>query len=420
MRITLVSYGSEGDTRPFVALGRGLMAAGHEVLLFGEQSSLSVAGEGGVPMECLAGDVRAVMPVMGPGVDPTLRQVFKTLKDLNGMIRDSTSSWMSRIADHAGSSDGILYSGLAYCHGEAVALGLGKPGIGLGLQPIATTREFSSWALPPMQLPGWLNRLSYAWSITRALQKTVGKRVNAARTELFGTHAATSARSPLTLYGISRHLMATPADWPSTHRICGHWALHPENYHPSPPLEEFLAAGGAPIYVGLGTASSFLGHSLLKTIVAAVAGRRALFYPGWSMIDSTALPANFFVLEHVPHTWLFPRVSMVMHHCGAGTTHSACRAGVPSIALPLGGDQPHWALRLSAAGVAAKHTDLRKLTVGSLEAMIAVAERRDTRERAQALGAAMGQEQGVAKAVELVEAHISGLRTSRQSPMTIH
>jgi hypothetical protein len=35
-------------------------------------------------------------------------------------------------------------------------------------------------------------------------------------------------------------------------------------------------------YVGMGTVSSFLGHKLLTTIVSAVAGRRTLFFLGWS------------------------------------------------------------------------------------------------------------------------------------------
>ncbi|MGH8200950.1 MAG: hypothetical protein ACREVO_11400 [Steroidobacteraceae bacterium] len=34
MRFTVVTYGSEGDTRPFVALCCGLIASGHEVRLF--------------------------------------------------------------------------------------------------------------------------------------------------------------------------------------------------------------------------------------------------------------------------------------------------------------------------------------------------------------------------------------------------
>ena len=33
----------------------------------------------------------------------------------------------------------------------------------------------------------------------------------------------------------------------------------------------------------------------------------------------------------VPHTWLFPRCSVIVHHGGAGTTATALYAGVPQV-----------------------------------------------------------------------------------------
>jgi UDP:flavonoid glycosyltransferase YjiC (YdhE family) len=135
-----------------------------------------------------------------------------------------------------------------------------------------------------------------------------------------------------------------------------------------------------------------------------------LFYPGWSTIDSTMLPRNFFVVDHVPHAWLFPRVSMVMHHCGAGTTHTAARAGVPSVPLPLGGDQTHWANRLASAGVAAKYISRKQLDVRALQKMIAFAERDEVRERARTLGAAMSREDGVGFAITQIEEHLGVTR----------
>jgi UDP:flavonoid glycosyltransferase YjiC (YdhE family) len=125
----------------------------------------------------------------------------------------------------------------------------------------------------------------------------------------------------------------------------------------SPPREllEYLSAGPAPIYVGFGSVSSFIRQEGLGTIAEAIAGRRALFYPGWSKITQDMLPKNFLFISETSHDWLFPRTSMVIHHCGAGTCHTAARAGVPSIPLPVGADQLFWAGRLTAAGVAPKY-----------------------------------------------------------------
>jgi hypothetical protein len=194
-------------------------------------------------------------------------------------------------------------------------------------------------------------------------------------------------------------------------QICGHWALPSNDWQPPSDLLDFLAAGAPPIYVGFGAVSSFIRQRGLTEIATAIAGRRALFYPGWSKITSALLPGNFFVVGDTPHTWLFPRASMVIHHSGAGTTHSAARAGVPSIALPVGADQFFWAGRLAAAGVAPKYIRATKIDARSLARMIDFAEGDGVRRRARALGAAMAEESGVAaavKAIEILTAKMSG------------
>lgn len=43
MRFTVVTYGTEEDTRPLVAVCRGLIEAGHDVQLFADRSTLSSA-----------------------------------------------------------------------------------------------------------------------------------------------------------------------------------------------------------------------------------------------------------------------------------------------------------------------------------------------------------------------------------------
>lgn len=49
-----------------------------------------------------------------------------------------------------------------------------------------------------------------------------------------------------------------------------------------------------------------------------------------------------------------PRCDLVLHHCGAGTTHAALAAGVPSLPLPCAhaSDQPWWADVLRKVGAA--------------------------------------------------------------------
>jgi sterol 3beta-glucosyltransferase len=152
---------------------------------------------------------------------------------------------------------------------------------------------------------------------------------------------------------------------------------------------------------------------LLDLIVATVTGRRALFYPGWSGTLELQLPNNFFVLDDTPHDWLFPRTSLIIHHGGSGTTHSAARSGIPSIVLPFGGDQPFWAERLRLLGVAPDYTSVRHINATSLARAIDIAGSAQMRARAVSLGETMRTEDGLASAVKTIDALLLAHSASR-------
>ena len=91
---------------------------------------------------------------------------------------------------------------------------------------------------------------------------------------------------------------------------------------------------------------------LTYIIVEAVkrAGIRAILSKGWSArgVESKSpnspskrdvYPDCIYPIASVPHDWLFPQLSGVVHHGGAGTTSAGMRAGVPSLIKPFFGDQ---------------------------------------------------------------------------------
>ena len=51
-----------------------------------------------------------------------------------------------------------------------------------------------------------------------------------------------------------------------------------------------------------------------------------------------------------------------VHHGGAGTTANALAAGVPSVIVPFGADQPFWARRATDLGVAPPRIPIGRLT----------------------------------------------------------
>ncbi|MCY1254394.1 O-mycaminosyltylonolide 6-deoxyallosyltransferase [compost metagenome] len=406
MRLILITFGTQGDCRPMVALGLGLRAAGHDVLMLGERAAATLAAEHGLAFAPMAGDIQQTL-APGGALHKLMTEggnVAEATRAFARIAEDNTEAWMAQLAQAARAADGIVFSGLTAYVALSVGEQLGKPVIGAGMFPISPTRAFPSALLPPFRMPGWANRASHH-VINFVLWRMFRSATNAARSRLFGASARKAMWADFpTLYAISPQLVPRPHDWHDDWLVSGAWSMPPQpDWQPDAPLRDFLAAGEAPLYIGFGSMAGFDRHKVVTALVQAVDGRRALFYPGWSCIDVAALPSSFHVVGATPHDWLLPRVSAAIHHGGAGTTHAAAAAGVPSIVLPFAGDQFFWAGRLAALGVAPRYVAGHKIDAPRLASMIAFAEQAATRERAATLGRAMAAERGVDHAVAAIE-----------------
>ncbi len=61
MKFIVATYGAEGGARPFAALCRGLMEAGHVARLLADAATLGSAQALGVATTALAGDIRGTL-----------------------------------------------------------------------------------------------------------------------------------------------------------------------------------------------------------------------------------------------------------------------------------------------------------------------------------------------------------------------
>jgi sterol 3beta-glucosyltransferase len=405
MRVVALTYGTEGDTRPMVALARGLVDAGHDVTLLAERSGEDHAAALRVPFVALAGDMagelrRAASGLARSGVDA--RSVARTLA---AIANANTSSWMRATIEHARDAEVVVCAGLAIYVGLSVAEALGIRAIGAGLQPLMPTRAFASPFLPPLRLPGFVNRASHRF-VLGAMWRAFRGAINDARCDV--AHQTPRKREwtdyPV-LFGISPALVPRPRDWGERVAVTGYW-FGPRDPHfaPDRELAAFLASGEPPVYVGFGSMLGFDRERVLATVLEALDGRRALLHSGWSDFANASLPANVLRIAHVPHDWLFPKMSTVVHHGGAGTTHAAARAGVPAVVLPFAADQFFWAKRLEALGVAPPMLAHRELNPVRLSERLEAARSDGMRERARQVAMAMSTENGVANAVERIDA----------------
>ncbi|WP_116135382.1 glycosyltransferase [Trinickia diaoshuihuensis] len=408
MKFTVATYGTEGDTRPLAALCRALIDAGHEARLLADRATLHSAQALHVPCAPLSGDIKqALLPGESLGALIKKRSGAQaTANALAAIANANTAAWMREVKEAAEDSDAVIMSALASFVGLSVAEHLRIPAIGVSMIPITPTQEFASPFLRPGAVPGFMNRMSHTF-VNGMIWRAFRRATNAARVDVcsLAPRRRNWTDHPI-LYGVSRTLLPQPADWPAQAIVCGQWTSPlPTDAQWSPPesLSAFLQAGEPPIYVGFGSMAGFDQARLLPALIEAIGGRRTVFYPGWSGIDASRLPSNFCVVGETPHAWLFPRVALVVHHGGSGTTHSATRAGKPSVVVPFAGDQCFWADRLHRLGVAAPAVDGNAPSARSFARAIEFGLLSETQRCARQLGDAMRQEDGTRAAVEAIE-----------------
>ena len=138
-------------------------------------------------------------------------------------------------------------------------------------------------------------------------------------------------------------LLPKPKDWGPHISVPGFFVLpSTDAFIPPPDLLEFLEAEDPPIYIGFGSIIVDDSEAMTSMIFEAIkqAGVRAVVSKGWGGLGTTDidLPPNVFLIGSIPHTWIFERVSVVVHHGGAGTTAAGLLSGKPTVIVPFFGD----------------------------------------------------------------------------------
>ena len=422
MQIAILASGSRGDVQPYVALGKGLQAAGHEIRLVTHEDFRTLVQSHGLAFWPVKGSVQAVAqsPEMRERIEKgrflaLLAQMAQAAKQ--GAIHMAEGSLAAcQDVDLIVAGIGGLYTGLA------LAQKFGIPLLQAHYAPFTPTRTFPAVLFPT--LPSWsggsLNRLSHhlfrqvMWQSFRSADKVARQQVlGLPPAPFWGPYHAAPIRDMPVLYGYSPSVLPPPPDWGASTHVTGYWFLdEAEAWTPPPALVAFLQAGPPPVYVGFGSMAHRRPEETASLVLRSLAQakQRAILLSGWSGMQEIQTPDSVFVIDSVPHAWLFPRVAAVVHHGGAGTTAAGLRAGVPSIVIPFFGDQPFWGQRVAQLSVGPAPIPRKKLTVERLARAIhrAVTDP-EMRQRAAQLGARIRAEDGIARAVAIVE-QINGRR----------
>lgn len=192
-------------------------------------------------------------------------------------------------------------------------------------------------------------------------------------------------------------------------------------------LQDFIASDAKklPVYMGWGSMIRKSSHEMATFAVEALmrSNQRGIVLGGAAGLSMEVLEAacvrndevgqklmdyakeNVIFVDKAPHEWLFPRVSLTIHHGGAGTLNAALRAGVPTIVTPVFGDQYDNSIVVQKLGIGVGfEQQLQKIDARDLsEAIVAVVSDPTVAARAKTFGEEARNESGCRMVVEEVE-----------------
>ncbi|MFI7407061.1 glycosyltransferase [Streptomyces sp. NPDC049627] len=391
MRILIAAAGSRGDVAPYTGLGAGLREAGHDVTLATTDAFAPLAREAGLGFRSLP--TRPQAQGGAEGGRELLRTAAAFVTEIGRGFADAVDQ----------GTDLLLLSATTAPLGWHVAEATGIPTMGAHLQPTAPTGDFPPTVMGVRSFGRAGNRIAGRFAL-RMADRLYTEAVTELRARLdlpplrpAGMRRRQERTNWPVLHGFSTALVPRPTDWRAGLDVVGTWwpYVAPDRRLPAE-VEDFLAAGARPVFIGFGSMAAGHGERLSGIAVQALrrAGLRGLVQAG-----SAGLAADgddVLTIGDVPHALLFPRVAAVVHHAGAGTAAAALRAGAPAVPVPVTADQPFWAGRLASIGAATAPVPFASLTAERLADALAQVVRRQTYARAASAAARqMATEDGV-------------------------
>jgi rhamnosyltransferase subunit B len=415
-RIVIASIGSLGDIYPYLVLARQLTKRGHETIFATSAYYRPLIEAEGVAFCPVRPDIDLEDRVM-------IRRIMEAKRGPRRLIREYLIPHLRHAyADLTAATHGadLLVTHSITFAGPLVAERYRIPWVSTVLSPMPF---FSAYDMPVFPSLAWLARLYRTRpGVSRVLMRVMKwmtrswtAPIRQLRVEIGllarGDPIYEGQFSPgLTLALFSRVLADPQPDWPP-HTLVTGFIFYDEPSRLSPELEQFLAAGPAPLVFTLGSAVVSAAGRFYQESVEAVQrlGCRAVLLIGTDPQNHPPepLPEGVLAVPYAPHGNLFPHARAIIHHGGIGTTAQALRAGHPMLVVPHAYDQPDNAMRVVKLGIA--RTLPTKSYVASRVAteLQALMAEPSYVERAAEVGSIVQAEAGDQQACDALEAYLT-------------
>lgn len=354
MKFAVAVHGTRGDVEPCAAVGLELLSRGHDVRFAVPPNLVSFVEKAGIA------------PVVPYGVDSqqqldadifrrywTIRNPITALRELRRYL---TQGWaeMSTTLTSLGDGAELLLTGTTYQEVAAnVAEYYAIPLAALHYFPARANSRALPIRLPPRLIRSVMTAAEWAyWRVLKdaedAQRRELGlpkATVHSVRRIVQGGALEIQAYDELFFPGLAE-------EWCGRRPFVGSMTME-SGTDTDDEVASWIAGSKPPIYFGFGSmpVPSPSDTIALITQVCAELGERALICTGaWDAADISHTD-HVKLVRTVNHAEVFPDCRAVVHHGGAGTTTAGIRAGVPTLILWIGADQPIWGTQIKRLGV---------------------------------------------------------------------
>lgn len=415
-RIVLTTFGSFGDLHPYIALAFELQARGH-------QPVIATANVYQRRIEALGIEFHSTRPQVPPMDDPQTRVILANIMDtkrgpeymLREVLLPAVRGAYADLSAAVQGADLLVTHPITFA-GPLVAQVTGIPWAATVLAPLSlwSNHEPGVFANAP-----WFHPIASRGgpNVTRLLRKLVDLMSNPWMQPLYelrrelglprGEHPVFEGQfSPqLNLALFSRVMCAPQPDWPPHTHVTG-FPFYDGHDHAAMPAElsDFLDAGDAPLVFTLGSAAVHVAGDFHRESAEAarLLGRRAILLTGTDEQKPHDLPDGVVAFPYAPFGTLFPRAATIVHQGGVGTTGQALRAGVPTMIVPFGHDQPDNAARTVRLGTGRTLARVEYKAPRVAQELAALLNDEACASRARAVGETVRAEDGARHAVDLL------------------
>jgi sterol 3beta-glucosyltransferase len=417
MKIGIQTWGSNGDIRPMLALSAALQQQGHQVTLavssIDNNCYADICQQLVIPYQQVPAHIEFDMPAFA---QKTFR--MNTLKWLNALLNEAFFPYEQSIYQTSkqlvAENDCVIGHHFLYPL-KLAACKLNKPHISVTFCHAAIPMTTQ----PPFRFPDlgeFINRLQWKMldvifdiALKQQLSKLWLSEGMPAIKHVF-PDLLTSDR--LNLVAVDPLFCPYQQQWSPVNQVCGFLNLADaaENWSIPASLQHFLNTGEKPVYMTFGSLQQAVPEWSMDLFLEAarLANCRAIIQTSTAIYPPETQQGGIYFIGKHPHQALFKHCMAVVHHGGAGTTHSATLSACPSIVIPFMDEQLFWACQLEKLGLASTPLLAKNASAQALATRIQhVLQSENMRLNALEASKKISTSQGANNAVALIEKELA-------------